>query len=248
MILNKLIIGDGLSHKKEVKEKGFLKVAREELNGGADYLNIHIDIPLIREIQEKLRIKLCLEGMDVKTFKKALLAHDDSFGMPILNSAQKENIDEFIKLREVKPFKLILLTPSLDAASILELIDRLEAGGFKRSDLFVDPGICALSTDLKGDANHSLDMIKQLSNERINTILGITNISFGMPKEIKNQVENAFFQIAISYGLSAAFLKASNKYEKLSENNQFITGIKKVLTETGPNRLRTLLKEVYSLS
>ena len=91
-----------------------------------------------------------------------------------------------------------------------ELIQKLTDHGMPLEKIYVDPLVQPVSVDTDmGMA--ALGAINRIMRKfpGVNTICGLSNISFGLP--LRHLINRNFLSLAISYGLSAAILDPTDK-------------------------------------
>ena len=91
-----------------------------------------------------------------------------------------------------------------------ELIGKLTSAGVPIERIYVDPLIQPISVD----TNMGLAALGAISKIRadfpgVNTICGLSNISFGLPE--RRIINRSFLALCISYGLSAVILDPTDK-------------------------------------
>jgi 5-methyltetrahydrofolate corrinoid/iron sulfur protein methyltransferase len=86
-----------------------------------------------------------------------------------------------------------------------ELIRKLTDEGIPIGDIYVDPLVQPVAVDI-GMGLAALGAVQKIMNEfpGVNTICGLSNISFGLPN--RHLVNRNFLALAMGYGLSAAIL------------------------------------------
>jgi 5-methyltetrahydrofolate--homocysteine methyltransferase len=96
-----------------------------------------------------------------------------------------------------------------------ELIKRLTAEGVALENIYIDPLVQPVSVDTRM-GNAVLDAIKTIMNDfpGVNTICGLSNISFGLP--VRRLINSTFLTLCMLQGLSAAILDPTDK--RLMEN------------------------------
>ena len=199
------------------------KVAKTQAQAGADYIDVNAGTFLEREIdylpwlvetvQAAVALPCCLDSPNPAALEKALAVHQ---GMPMINSISLE-ADRYKQMLPVvtrSPCKLVALCMSrtamptsaqerVDVAA--QLISDLGANGFSQNDIFIDPLVQPVSVDTRmGTA--VLTAIETIKNDypEVNTICGLSNISFGLP--LRRLINRYFLALAASKGLSAAIL------------------------------------------
>jgi len=185
-------------------------------------------------------------------FHRVALQHyrrtDDN--QPILNSvaASREHLDEMIDLVAEYDTKVIIMASEkfvdgggaqcTTAQEVLEatkfhvkiLRDR---AGRKNEELIVDPGLAPVSADTYGLVNMGLDAIKLIRADPdltgIHISVGLTNFSFGLPKDIREGVENAYITMAHAAGLDWVLGNPEKDLKLLDEDSRYFQVVKQAL-------------------
>lgn len=135
-------------------------------------------------------------------------------GKPMVNSVngKKESMDEVLPL--VKKYGGVLVALTLDENGIPDtaegrveiahrIIKEAQKYGISKKDIIVDPLALTVSSDANS-AMITLKAIELLDKEGINTSLGVSNISFGLPK--REIINSSFFTQALQMGLKCAIM------------------------------------------
>jgi 5-methyltetrahydrofolate--homocysteine methyltransferase len=91
-----------------------------------------------------------------------------------------------------------------------ELINKLTNEGIPLEKIYLDPLVQPVSVDT-GMGTAVLGAIDKIMNEfpGVNTICGLSNISFGLP--MRSLINRNFLSLCMNAGLSAAILDPTNK-------------------------------------
>jgi 5-methyltetrahydrofolate--homocysteine methyltransferase len=91
-----------------------------------------------------------------------------------------------------------------------ELVEKLTGEGFPLEKIYVDPLVQPVSVGTSMGVA-TLGAIKKIMNDfpGINTICGLSNISFGLPE--RGLINRNFLTLCLVYGLSAAILDPTDK-------------------------------------
>ena len=199
------------------------EVAREQAEAGANYIDVNAGTFLEQEadclcwlvetVQQTVDLPLCLDSPSPKALAAAIKCHR---GEPMINSISLEP-DRYQALLPVvtsHPCSVIALCMAETAmpTSIkdrvqagTEIVTRLTKAGIPLEKIYVDPLIQPVSVDTRmGKA--ALGAISEIMNKfpGINTICGLSNVSFGLP--CRHLLNRAFLTLGIGHGLSAAIL------------------------------------------
>ena len=97
--------------------------------------------------------------------------------------------------------------------------------GIESNKIFFDPlvlPICADQTQAL-EALNTIQMVKESFEPKVNTVIGLSNISNGCPKELRPLINRVFGVLAFGAGLDAVILDAKDteliRIFKMLENN-----------------------------
>ena len=210
--------------KEALRNKDTAVLAREavrQAEAGAHILDVNTGLPdideldamlrAIKEIQTVTDLPLQIDSSDPGVLEAALRIYN---GKPLVNSVngKREVMDAVFPL--VKKYGGTLIALTLDengipdsAAERFAIAERIEKRarefGIKKKDIIVDPLAMTVSSDQRSPGV-TLETVKMLSRSGFKTSLGISNVSFGLPR--RDIVNSSFFLAALESGLSAAIL------------------------------------------
>ncbi|MDR1024489.1 MAG: dihydropteroate synthase [Treponema sp.] len=206
-----------------------LKRAREQLAGGATYLDVNIG-PAERNGEELMKwavkliqescdnVPLCLDTANKKAIEAGISVYNRSNGKPIVNSADAGDRISNIDLAAANDAIVITLcskegVPANNDERMVYCQEMLERGlslGLDALDMWFDP----LTLVIKGMQEKQLEyleFIRQLKDMGLNSTAGISNASNGMPKEIRPIVDSTLLAMAIESGLTSAIVNPCDK-------------------------------------
>ena len=97
--------------------------------------------------------------------------------------------------------------PGVSTKTRNRILEEAEKYGIPKEDILIDGLAMTISTD-SSSAETTLETIRRVREELGgNTILGVSNISFGLPQ--RKYINAAFLTMAIGRGLTAAILNPS---------------------------------------
>ena len=84
--------------------------------------------------------------------------------------------------------------------------------GIDSSKIFFDPLILPVCVEQSQalEALNTIQMIKESFEPKVNTIIGLSNISNGSPKELRPLINRVFAVLAYGAGLDAAIIDAKD--------------------------------------
>jgi len=212
-------------YSQELREGKVAYIRREALEQsalGATLLDVNVGTPGIDEpaameravfcAQGAVQTPLVLDSSSPAALEAGLKAAD---GKVLINSVNGEEKSLASVLPLAKKYGAALVCLTLDEAGIpasaqgraevaARIAKRAETAGLKRSDLVVDCLTLTVSAEPKG-ALVALEAVR-LTREGLglNTVLGVSNISFGLPA--RPLISSTFFSMALAAGLSAAIV------------------------------------------
>ncbi len=195
-----------------------LRQAIEQVDAGADILDVNVGIPDINEpdmlvavvkaIQSVTDLPLQIDSSDPAAIEAALRIYN---GKAIVNSV---NGDEKVLagiLPVVKKYGAAVVGLTLDEDGIPDtaekrvaiarkILSRAQEHGIPREDVYIDCLTLTVSAQQE-NAAETLRAVKMVSEElQVKTVLGVSNISFGLPE--RELINRSFLTMAIQNGLS----------------------------------------------
>jgi cobalamin-dependent methionine synthase I len=135
-------------------------------------------------------------------------------------SLERDRYEDMLPIVTAQPCRIVALCMTETAMPVTvedrvqaagELIRRLTAEGVALENIYIDPLVQPVSIDTRmGTA--VLDAIKRIMNDfsGVNTICGLSNISFGLPA--RRLINRTFLSLCMHQGLSAAILDPTDKH------------------------------------
>ena len=231
-----LIIGERLNPtgkkalKQALRENNMDYLCREaiaQVDNGAHILDVNVGLPEIDEpamlcgaveaIQSVSDLPLQLDTSDADALAKALRIYN---GRPLINSVNGGADSMAAVFPLAKKYGAAVVALTLDeggipdtAAGRIAIAEKILATaktyGLSEKDLVVDALAMTVSTgpDNANIALETLDYVRHTLH--MNTVLGVSNISFGLPH--REKLNAAFFTMAMSRGLSAGIVNPGDE-------------------------------------
>jgi 5-methyltetrahydrofolate--homocysteine methyltransferase len=199
------------------------KVAKDQFEAGVDYIDVNAGVFVDREaeylkwlvstVQSAVDTPCCIDSPDPAAIETALSVHK---GTAMINSIslEKERYDRLLPTLAGTNLKVVALCMSDEgmpqtANERLSIAEKLIQGLVKSNipieNIYVDPLVQPISTsDTFGvEFLKAIDLITT-TFEGVNTICGLSNISYGLPvRKFLNQV---FMVMAIARGLDGVII------------------------------------------
>ena len=232
---------------------------------GAMMLDVNCGLPEIDEAEVLLSTVKALQGVsdlplqidtaDPEALEKALRIYN---GKALINSVngKQSSMDAVFPLAKKYGAAVVALT--LDEQGIPEtaegrvkiaekIVAEAAKYGIDKKDIIVDTLTMAISAD-KNAAKVTLDAIKGVTDLGLNTVLGVSNVSFGLP--LRDKVNSEFFKLAIGAGLKGAIMNPHSslmmeaaKNPDYSDYNTFAENIiEKVMSEENSATVQVVAK------
>lgn len=206
-----------------------LQRAKEQLDAGATYLDVNIGPAesngeelmqwAVKLLQENFdNVPLSLDTANKKAIEAGIKVYNRSKGKPIVNSADAGDRIENVDLAAANDAIIIALCSKQGVpadndermAYCQELLERGMEHGMDASDMLFDP----LFLVIKGMQDKQMDVleaIKMFTDMGLNTTGGLSNVSNGMPKDIRPIMDSAMVAMAMMNGLSSAIVNPCDK-------------------------------------
>ena len=188
---------------------------------GAHILDVNVGLPdidelavmeeVVYELQSILDTPLQIDTTDMAAMEQAMRIYN---GKPMINSVngKAEVMKEVFPL--VQKYGGTVVALCLDESGIpdtaeerLAIADKIYRTaaeyGIPRKDIVVDALTMTMSTN-DNAAKVTLDTVKAIAEQGGRTVLGVSNISFGLPQ--RERINAAFFTMALQAGLSAGII------------------------------------------
>ncbi len=211
------------------RDKDFIvNLALSQQEAGVDYLDIHPGshpekepedmVWLVKTVQSAVEVPLCLDSANPNALTAGLEVVNKT---PIINSlsGEKKRIGGVLPVACKNKTELIVL--ALDEKGIpgtvkkrLEIIRDLVAmtreGGLPDKNLYIDPLVTTIATDIES-GNNAFNAMRQIRKEfpDVHITAGLSNISFGLP--LRSVINQAFVVLAIAAGMDSAILDPQDR-------------------------------------
>lgn len=245
-----LIIGERINPtgKKElaraIKDGDIFYVVQEGLDqvkAGADVLDINVGVPgideartmvdVVSELQMMVRVPLCIDSSDPEAIEGALRCYQ---GKALVNSVNGKEDSMNTILPIVKKYGAAVIGLTMDERGIPEkadrrfdiakrIVDRALSYGIPIEDIFIDCITLTASSNQESvmETIRAIELVKQ--NLGVKTILGISNVSFGLPE--RKKLNAAFLAMAIGAGLDAVIINpAIEEYKHIIKAAEVLSG------------------------
>ncbi len=183
-----------------------------DVNVGLPEINEQELLPeVVCELQGVLSLPLQIDTSDFVAMERAMRVYN---GKPMINSVngKQESMDAVFPL--VKKYGGVVVGLTLDENGIPETAEGRVAVaekiyseaakyGIAKKDIVIDPLTLTISTGAD-NAKITLDAVKMIAENGGKTVLGVSNVSFGLPE--RQMINSAFFTLALQSGLSCAII------------------------------------------
>lgn len=216
-----------------------LAIAMEEVEGGADILDVNVGLPgidekemmveVIKELQSVIDLPLQIDSTDPAVIRAALRAVN---GVAIVNSVNGEAAVMESILPAVKKYGANVVGLTMDEDGIpacakkrleigTRIVETAQRYGIAKERVFLDCLTLTVSAQQSG-AKETLQALTAIREQLgVHTVLGVSNISFGLPSRIL--LNQSFLTMAMQAGLSmpimnpnqAAMMDAVRSYRVL---------------------------------
>jgi 5-methyltetrahydrofolate--homocysteine methyltransferase len=220
---------------------GLVALGKEQEREGAHILDVNVDFvgrdgeldmhELASRLVTNVKIPLMFDSTEWQKMEAGL---QHAGGKCILNSTNYEDgVPRFLKVIDLaKRYGASVVVGTIDedgmartAEGKLKIAKRAyeqatTEAGFAASDIFFDPLALPISTGIEEDRRNAFETIKAIREIKSQlpgafTILGVSNVSFGLNPASRVVLNSVFLHEAVEAGLDAAIVNAS-KIEPLN--------------------------------
>ncbi len=214
--------------KEALREQNFYEVldmALEQKDNGAHILDVNVGLPgtdemtlmkgALETLSVQAKLPLCIDSSNINVIEQALRVYP---GRALINSmsTKAEHLSSLLPLiARYKP--MFILLPIGDAGipqtaegridEIKTAYEVISRAGIGKESILVDGLVMTVSSDPKA-AKETLKVVKWCSANGFNTVLGISNGSFGLPE--RRFINAAYLVMAMGFGLSAAIMNPND--------------------------------------
>lgn len=203
-----------------------LDQAVEQVEAGAQILDVNVGLPgiderqmmvdVVKELQAVVDVPLQIDSTNAEVLEAALRIYN---GKPLVNSVNGEQavLDRILPL--VKKYGAGVIGLTLDETGIPDraedrlviarrIVEAAERYGIAREDIYIDCLVLTASVK-QAEVLETLRAMELVKSELgVKTLLGISNISFGMPN--RDAINTAFLTMAMERGVDLAIMNPNN--------------------------------------
>lgn len=226
------IISKSLREALELRDENFVKEL-VNLQKNMDFIDLNVGpaknklsgiLPWLSEIVEKNSdLKISFDTTNSDEMRAGISAYGNKKNA-LLNSTSKDEprLDKMTDLAAEFECNLIALTLSKETGIPKTCDGRLEIAfeiyekciekGIDNSKIYFDPLILPVCVDQSQamEAINTIKMIKESFDPPVNTVIGLSNISNGSPKELRPLINRVFAVLAFGAGLDSAIIDAKD--------------------------------------
>ena len=211
---------------------------------------------LIPAIKEVTSVPIAFDNPSIEFHRRCLKYYDRArSGRPILNSvaASRHNLDEMLDLvREHDTLVIGMASEKFvegGGAQCLcaddvyratqDLVHLVRDKAARSNDqIIIDPGLAPVGADTYGLVNMGLDAMRMIRANPdlagVHISVGLTNFSFGMPRDIREKVESAYLTLAVEAGLDFVLGNPEKDLHLLDRDDPVVKGIEQALEAGRP--------------
>lgn len=188
---------------------------------------------MVTTIQEVVPLPICLDTTNYKAVEAGLKVHNNEWGRPLINSTSNDP-ERFPMLELAAKYnsQIIGLTVGKGglpadaeerAAIAAEIMARAMEYGVPLEDLYLDPLVLQISTsqDHALKVIDAIKMFREMNDPPMKTVVGLSNISNGCPKNLRPILNKYYFLMLLDAGLTAAIADAHEMAEAIQEKPLF---------------------------
>ena len=205
--------------------KRVLERANSQKQAGSSAIDLNLGIEKVLNEEHFRRVVLELDkysslpiSFDIQNIDFLEYALKEYPGRPIINSSKLTKKDLGRKLDLIEKYGGLLIILALEkeilptAEERFKLLQRkwsyIQSRNFEKDRFIIDPLVLSLASN--NDPKIILEAINLFSKEGFNTVIGLSNLSFGLPN--RNYINAAFLSRAIYSGLTSAIMNPEDEF------------------------------------
>ncbi|MFC4651507.1 homocysteine S-methyltransferase family protein [Lactococcus nasutitermitis] len=204
-----------------------VKEAVAQRDAGADILDVNVGLPeideadmmktAVSELQSLLDLPLQLDSSEISALEAGARIYN---GVPLINSVngKQQNLDAVLPI--VAKYGAVILGLCLDEDGIPDtaekrfaiaqkIINEAAKYGIDKTRVMIDPLVLTASAQQE-QVQVTLDTLRMLREINIRTVVGLSNISFGLPN--RALLNGTFLAQAFGAGLCAPIMNPKSDY------------------------------------
>jgi cobalamin-dependent methionine synthase I len=219
-------------------QKAVSSIVEEIMNSGADMINVQCSLDgsgdednlpwVVRILSDCTTSPLSLDTRNIKGLSRTIPLCKKPPLINFISKTEPEEQEHFLSLIADSGASLILrasggtVPSSLEAKLqiIEELLEKANGADIPNERVFADPSIVHISRGMGQrhlvNSHECVRVLKELVEPPVNTIAWISNISPGMPKAVRKQLEASFLMYLAGAGLDAAMVDILDEQIKKS--------------------------------
>jgi len=208
------------------KEKGPIQsIALAQWKAGAEMVEANIGPAedggeslmewMVTTIQEVVHLPICLDTTNDKAVEAGLKVHNNKWGRPMINSTSNDP-ERFPMLELAAKYNALVIGLTVGkgglpadaeerAAIAAEIMARALEYGVALEDLYLDPLVLQIATsqDHALKVIRAIKMFQELNDPAMKTVVGLSNVSNGCPKQLRPILNNYFLSLLMYEGLTS---------------------------------------------
>lgn len=215
--------------------------AKKQVIAGAGLLDVNIGVQgidkvviikrLVKELQLEVDVPLVIDSTDYSVLEAALQEYT---GKPLINSVNGDYrvMERIFDL--AKKYGAAVLGLTLDEKGIpstvegrfniaKRIVDVAQKYGIDKRDIYIDTLVLTAGSN-QGEIVITLDTLKRVKKElRVNTVLGISNVSHGLP--YRSLINETFLAMALASGLDLPIVNPlDERVQEIIRSSNLLTG------------------------
>ncbi|MDR2536360.1 MAG: dihydropteroate synthase, partial [Treponema sp.] len=204
--------------------KPILERAEKQLKVGATYLDFNMGpkrkgseglmswgIQLLQSHFDN--VPIALDTADIDEIESGIKVYNRSKGKPIVNSADAGERKKYLDVAADNDAIVFALCSKEGVPGdntereqyMQEMLEHWLGRGQDPADIWFDP-LFVVIKGMQDKQKDVLNFIKYLADQGLNSTGGLSNVSNGMPKEIRPQVNSIMIAMSIAMGLTSAIV------------------------------------------
>ena len=209
--------------------EAILRRGKAQLDAGAHYLDLNIG-PAEKDGEELMKwgvkilqdefdnVPIVLDTVNQKAIEAGISVYNRAKGKPVVNSADAGDRLNNIDLAAANDAICIALLSKAGVPKdndermeyLQMMLEHAMELGMDPEDLWFDP-LCLVIKGMQDKQTEFLDFLRILKDMGLNSTCGLSNVSNGMPKDVRPIVDSVYCAMSIECGLTSAIMNPCDK-------------------------------------
>ncbi len=189
---------------------------------------------MVKTIQEAVPLPVSLDTTNPEAMEAGLRTHNNQWGKPLINSTSLDP-ERFVMLELAAKYTVPVIALTVGKGGLprdaeerveiaVQLMEKATEFGVPLENIYLDPLVLQIANSQQQamEVLRAIKLFQELNDPPMKTIVGLSNLSNGCPREIRPILNRYFLALLMYEGLSAAIVNPSEVRETIKTINVLI--------------------------